>query len=815
MNKKTFEWLTPPYFDSVEAVDVASKNECLIYLVNGEKHLGQMSDFNPEVPAISFTLTNQDEEHQIHLSKIKMIRLVQPTELSKKVFSIESRADSFHPPSERQKFSVEFHDNHRFEGETLGFATSHYGLFLFLSKNELSIFKYFIPFAAIKSYEIGGKIGQILINEKLATQAHVDAALSHQAKLRSQKIGDYFAEHKIITAEELAAAIRHQEKQPVLKLGEALIALGLISQQQLDAALDKQKLNRKIQLGQILINMNVIDEDKLKEVLAKKMGIPFVGLTKFNFDREAIGLIDKAAALRFTVIPLCLEHGRLVVALEDPLNNEALKYIGFVTQKTIVPTMAKREEILDAIYREYSTYTPSAPLEFTRDSEYLLHQDATPEPGMKDLANMLTLEGEGNGEDAVKEPTVDSENTLVKAVNKMILDAAEQGVSDIHIESSSKGKDLHIRFRKDGSLFPYIDIPSKFKNTLISRIKIMAQLDISERRKPQDGKINFQHPNSRHLELRVATIPTNNNSEDVVLRLLQSAKPVKVDNLGLSEKILSDLLKVIQRPHGLILVCGPTGSGKTTTLHSLINKINTPDRKIWTAEDPVEITQPGLSQVQVNTKIGWTFAAAMKSFLRADPDVIMIGEIRDRETANIVIEGSLTGHLVFSTIHTNSATETLVRLLDFDIDPFNFADALQAVLAQRLVKSLCPECKEAYAPDDSELDDLVDEYCEGGELDHAAVKSDWLKIYGKEGKISLFRAKGCPSCKNTGYSGRVGIYELMVLDGNLRRLIHKRANPDTILQQARANGMLTLKQDGILKVLLGITELAQVRTVAI
>jgi type II secretory ATPase GspE/PulE/Tfp pilus assembly ATPase PilB-like protein len=295
--------------------------------------------------------------------------------------------------------------------------------------------------------------------------------------------------------------------------------------------------------------------------------------------------------------------------------------------------------------------------------------------------------------------------------------------------------------------------------------------------------------------------------------LLSSTKPLPIEKLGLAPNILADLQKLMQRPYGLILVCGPTGSGKTTTLHSLLGYINSPERKIWTAEDPVEITQTGLRQVQVNTKIGWTFATAMRSFLRADPDVIMVGEMRDEETTKVAIEASLTGHLVLSTLHTNSAAESVVRLLDLGMDPFNFADALQAILAQRLVKALCPQCKQAYDADISEIEDLAHEYCHDTNLVSAEVLSQW-KAQSKN-KFKLYRAVGCGHCNQTGYRGRIGLHELMVVTPSIKRLIQTRALVSELLNGALNAGMRTLKQDGIAKILQGHTDIAQVRSVSI
>jgi type II secretory ATPase GspE/PulE/Tfp pilus assembly ATPase PilB-like protein len=390
----------------------------------------------------------------------------------------------------------------------------------------------------------------------------------------------------------------------------------------------------------------------------------------------------------------------------------------------------------------------------------------------------------------------------------MILDAFEQKASDIHIEVNPGGRTVRVRFRKDGALVNYLEIPARFRSAIVSRLKVMSQLDISERRKPQDGKISFRRYGPVDVELRITTIPTANGLEDVVMRVLAAATPKPLEEIGFEPEEVVTLKRLITRPHGLFLVCGPTGSGKTTTLHSLLAHLNTSDAKIWTAEDPIEIVQPGLRQVQMNAKIGWTFAAAMRSFLRADPDVIMVGEMRDAETTRIVIEASLTGHLVLSTLHTNSAPESVVRLLDLGMDPFNFADALLGVLAQRLVRRLCSQCRVKREPSPSELEELATEYCEGTSLEPDAVLARW-----RQEPPKLHQARGCKECDRTGYKGRVAIYELMVALPAVKRLIQTRAPLSDIAAAALANGMRTLKQDGINKVLRGFTDMREVRAV--
>jgi len=439
------------------------------------------------------------------------------------------------------------------------------------------------------------------------------------------------------------------------------------------------------------------------------------------------------------------------------------------------------------------------------------------------LADMDSpLDGEFGDESAMESAAADNE--LVKFVNKVIIDAYHQKVSDIHIEPMPGKAKTGIRFRIDGTLQPYIEVPAQFRQAMVTRLKIMCDLDISEKRKPQDGKIKFKKYGPLDIELRVATIPSSGGVEDVVMRILAAGEPIPLEKLGLTRHNRERLEKTVSKPYGLFYVCGPTGSGKTTTLHSILKFLNKPDTKIWTAEDPVEITQKGLRQVQINKKAGIDFALVMRAFLRADPDIIMVGESRDKETVSMGVEASLTGHMVFSTLHTNSAPESITRLLDMGMDPFNFADALLGILAQRLAKKLC-DCKQPYHPDAQEIRDFIREYAEelrhteawqadpGGESQK--LFDDWTAHYGHEGKLRMYRAAGCDKCGKTGYKGRIGLHELMIADDAAKRLIQERARVAELFASAVSSGMRTLKMDGMEKVLMGATDLKQVRSVCI
>ncbi|HEY6260939.1 MAG TPA: GspE/PulE family protein [Nitrospiraceae bacterium] len=399
----------------------------------------------------------------------------------------------------------------------------------------------------------------------------------------------------------------------------------------------------------------------------------------------------------------------------------------------------------------------------------------------------------------------ENDSAIVRLANQIIVEAYRQEASDVHIEPYSDRKETAIRFRVDGTCSTYMRIPAIYRRALVSRIKIMSSLDISERRKPQDGKIRFKLNQDREIELRVATLPTAGNNEDIVMRLLTAKEPLPLVSMEFAPATLATLLEITEKPHGIILCVGPTGSGKTTTLHALLHHLNTDERKIWTAEDPIEITQEGLRQVQVHPRIGFTFASALRSFLRADPDVIMIGEMRDKETADVAIEASLTGHLVFSTLHTNGAVESVIRLLDLGCDSFNFADAMQGVLAQRLCKRICINCKEPYHPTAQEFDRLV----------HGYGQHAWNVLgLGHREDFQLYRGRGCQACKQTGLKGRIALHELLRGSDELRSLIQHRAKTTEMQSLAVKEGMVTLVQDGILKVLAGLITYEQVRAVA-
>jgi len=511
-------------------------------------------------------------------------------------------------------------------------------------------------------------------------------------------------------------------------------------------------------------------------------------------------------------LPLLYRDGVLIVAAEDPSKRATIEELEFTTQNKVVAALAGITQLAQAL--------PAAYGKFGLDASKVLSMPGRPEELEPATADKLleSLEQQSGFAELDNEPLIEqSDNSLVRLINTMIIDACNQRASDIHVETYPTKRKVRIRFRKDGHLAPYMELPHTYRAALVARIKIMCDLDISERRKPQDGKIEFAKFSSQYpVELRVATVPTQGGAEDVVMRILASAKPLPMPDLGLSAPNLAQLKEAVERPYGMVLCVGPTGSGKTTTLHAVLQHLNTPRRKIWTAEDPIEITNPDLRQVQVNPKIDWTFAKALRSFLRADPDIIMVGEIRDQETAQVAIEASLTGHLVLSTLHTNSAPETILRLLDMGMDPFNFSDSLLAVVAQRLVRQFCNECRKTEVASADQVDELVRDYLRAFPDDLRpsadAVKADWVAQHGRHGQLQHFHAPGCSHCDNTGFKGRLGVHELMVNGPELRRLIQSHSRPEALQHEAmRHSHFRTLRQDGIEKVLAGFTSIDEVR----
>ena len=575
-------------------------------------------------------------------------------------------------------------------------------------------------------------------------------------------------------------------KLPRPRTFDCLVSIGRMSREEMDAAL-AEAVKGPQDLEAILLEKYRVPKADLGLALSGYFNCPFIEYSHRTFpDPKLLKNLNVDYLKKNHWIPMRRENNVLDILIDNPQD---------------------LEKGLD-IKRAFPGLTLRFAVGLCCDIEAFLIMATNPqetESADKLLGELIREADSEQWQGASDENVDENDSTIVRLTHQIIADAYRMGASDIHIEPNTRGKEMAVRIRVDGTCATYMKIPAAYRRAIVSRLKIMANLDIAERRKPQDGKIRFKVDKDNEIELRVATLPTSDNNEDVVMRILTAKLHMSLEEMGLAERTVEAIKRMADHPYGLILCVGPTGSGKTTTLHAILAYLNTDSRKIWTAEDPIEITQDGLRQLQVHPKIGLTFETALRSFLRADPDVIMIGEMRDKETAEVALEASLTGHLVLSTLHTNSAVETVVRLLDMGCDPFNFADALLGVMAKRLCKRICPECKEAYHPTREEFDELV----------HSYGEESWKRLSIQyDGSFKLYRGKGCAECNYTGFRGRVGLHELLVGSDDVRGAIHTRAKTHELLSLAMMEGMTTLFQDGVLKVLQGHTTLKQVRTVA-
>ena len=559
------------------------------------------------------------------------------------------------------------------------------------------------------------------------------------------------------------------------RIGDILIEQGSITHQQLKKALEMQKNGNTKRLGEILVEIGVITREELYEVLQYVYETEYVDLSNYVIDPEVISLISEKTAIRLKLIPISKSNDELIIAMANPLDVYAIDFIRDHTKiKKIKSLLASEEGILNAITSYYEL------------GEY--------DDIIKKLGTEVTFKEDEEDQDSKKLEAISKEAPIIQLVNMLIVQGVKDRASDIHIEPNEKG--LLVRFRIDGMLHDIRALPNTIKAAIISRVKILSKMDIAERRLPQDGRFQVQF-GTREVDLRVSTIPTV-SGEKVVLRLLDKSKGlIKLEQLGFIPEQLEEFKSIISKSYGIILLTGPTGSGKTTTLYASLNEVNSKDRNIITVEDPVEYKLNRVNQIQIKPKINLTFANTLRSILRQDPDIIMIGEIRDAETAQIAVQAALTGHLVLSTLHTNDAASAVTRLIDMNVETFLISSSVIGVIAQRLVRVICENCKEEYEPGKDVIIGL-----------HLKANSNG------DGKVKLYRGAGCPLCKNTGYYGRTSIYELIVLDEDIRELIISKASSNIIKDAAIKKGMKTLKDIGLEKVLQGITTIEEVLRVA-
>jgi type IV pilus assembly protein PilB len=559
-----------------------------------------------------------------------------------------------------------------------------------------------------------------------------------------------------------------------VKLGEMLIKAGILTPQKLQEALEYQKTNGG-KLGLNLVKMGYVKEEDLTRILSQQYGVPSIHLSKVEVDDAVVKLIPSEVAQKYLIMPVSRTGSTLIIAMVDPTNVFAMDDIKFMTGYNVEPVVASEVSIKDSIDRYYGSIHA---LELKKVMDEMAHEE---EQGLEVLEEEQEV-------DLAKLEAATEEAPVVRLVNLILTDSIKRGASDIHIEPYEK--DFRVRFRIDGVLYEIMQPPMKLRDAMTSRLKIMAKLDISEKRLPQDGRIKMR-VSGREVDVRVSIIPMA-HGEGIVMRLLDKGRMVfNLANVGMGTDHYRLFKQVIDKPHGIVLVTGPTGSGKSTTLYSALNEIKNDTLKIITVEDPVEYQQPGISQIQVHHKIGLTFAACLRSILRHDPDVVLIGEMRDLETAESAIQASLTGHIVFSTLHTNDAPSSITRMRDMGLEPFLITATVEGVLAQRLVRKICEDCRTEFTPGEDQLMELN------------------LKTEDIKGKTIHF-GRGCDRCNNTGHRGRMGIYELVVMDDELRDLISGNTSTDQLRSACRKSGMTTLRESGLRAMFNGLTTLEEI-----
>ncbi|HKQ96942.1 MAG TPA: type IV-A pilus assembly ATPase PilB [Candidatus Polarisedimenticolia bacterium] len=563
-----------------------------------------------------------------------------------------------------------------------------------------------------------------------------------------------------------------------VKLGEMLIKAGLLTPQKLQEALDYQKTNGG-KLGLNLIKMGHVKEEDLTRVLSQQYGVPAIHLSKIEIDDAVVKLIPSEVAQKYLIMPVGRSGSTLTLAMVDPTNVFAMDDIKFMTGYNVEPVVASEVSIKEAIDRYYGSIHA---LELKKVMDQMAQEEEQ---------NLEVLEEDENV-DLAKLEASSEEAPVVRLVNLILTDSIKRVASDIHIEPYEK--DFRVRFRIDGVLYEIMQPPMKLRDAITSRLKIMAKLDISEKRLPQDGRIKIKmklQGKNKEMDYRVSVLPTL-FGEKIVLRLLDKENlMLDMTRLGFEQESLTKFEKAIFKPYGMVLVTGPTGSGKTNTLYSSISRVNTPETNIMTAEDPVEFNLHGINQVQMKESIGLNFAAALRSFLRQDPNIILVGEIRDFETAEIAVKASLTGHLVLSTLHTNDAPSTISRLMNMGIEPYLVATSVHLICAQRLVRRLCKDCKDPVPMPPQALADI------GYGPDEAST-------------VKVFKGRGCPNCNNTGYRGRVGLYEVMEITDALREMVLTGASAIELKNRAQEEGMITLRGSGLRKLKAGLTTVEEV-----
>ncbi|MFA5170836.1 MAG: ATPase, T2SS/T4P/T4SS family [Sulfuriferula sp.] len=730
------------------------------HLLDGQKLHGRLEAVNHGQGMIHLTLDDTQKGTDITYATLRYMVFSTPLPLVTAPHPLAETNLSVTLPESSQTFTISFIDGKQVTGKTRGLLVVNDGLHLFPIAAGDQCLRMFVPRSSVKSYQLGSTIPDALLQSGATTPDKLDAGIKVHEKLQAKRIGDYLLEIQPTSVEMLIKALEQAPPKAPEKIGTALLNQGLITQQQLDLALHNQATNRAKNLGDVLVQMGVITPETYQSVLAQNLGLPFVKLQGMKPDTRALALVDPEWVAHHRIVPIMMHGDRLVVAMEDPTDYESIELLRFITGHSIEITVATSADIALAVSNAYSNSSAKetlAQLEF--------------EPIVAD------------------KPTIDAdhlanEKPLVRLVQELLLEAIRRHASDIHIRPGEDHFD--VLFRIDGELTDIKHLPKALLPALISRLKILSNMDISEKRLPQDGQMRAVFKDNI-VDMRVSAMPTV-NGESMVIRVLDTKTGLKpISALGFSPRDEDKIIAMLNRSAGLILVTGPTGSGKSTTLYAALNEVRKRNLNIITVENPVEYHIDGIMQIQVKADIGYTFAEALRHILRHDPDVILIGEIRDQETAHIALKSALTGHLVLSTLHTNDAASTISRLKNMEVESYLLGSTLVGILAQRLIRKNC-------------------EYCKTVEVVESSVRTT-LNIPPEE---VFYRGAGCERCNGTGYSGRMAVYELLEVTPAVQKMITDEASTEEIQAQAVLDGMVPLTANALAFARQRSTSLAEV-----
>ncbi len=768
--------LPPPPLRTTGVEEQLADAAVQAYLMKGQMIKGYLTRLSRAEEVLRLKFDGDADARDISFSELRYLKFVNPLPVTQGPHPLEERAGAVEMPSPLQTFKVVFKDGTTISSETRSSFVDQDALHLFQAENDSEVTRIFVPLQVVAQHQIGPMLGEAMVEYQQAREEDIQAAVASQEKQRNKKIGEYLQDSIPLTAEQLRIALDEQtdrtlglDNAPLPRLGQILVEENVITEDQLEAALAQQSRDRGKKLGEILEESGLVSHTAVCVTLARKLGVPFVKLKKIQTDQDAIDAVPLDLARKYCCLPLFIYRSRLVVAVDDPANTDAIDAVRFVSGRNLEVVVATRKEILEQLELLGGTANDSSAAE---DLE-------------RELELELDLDTYQSKDVELKEAErLCSEKPIVRLVDSIILDAVQRRASDIHIRPLKDNVDLLLRI--DGSLVKVRTFSKGLLPAVVSRIKIISRLDIAERRMPQDGRTRISGDHFV-VDLRVSIIPTV-SGESVVIRVLNTEEGLKsIREIGFSERDENVFRDLIHKSYGMILVTGPTGSGKSTTLYAALQDVQKTNVNVITVEDPVEYHMEGMEQIQVNARTGFTFAKALRHILRHDPDAIMVGELRDEETAKVAGQAALTGHLVLSTLHTNNAASAVTRLIDMDLEPFLLRSALLGVLAQRLVRRNCPHC-------------LAEESVDPLMRDSLSITEDEV----------FYRGTGCENCNDTGYSGRIAVYELLSVTAEIRAALRPNVAADEIHQLAVEGGMVALTENALAQARQGKTSLAEV-----